>query len=377
MPARITGLHTRLITVPLRRSWGADAPENHIIATSLFTDAGGAGHGFSWTPTIGPQAVKALLDHDIAPFIAGLDANPEAVWDQLWKRLHEAGGGGLTTIAMAGVDLALWDLAARTAGVPVAALLGQRQESVEVYGSGVNLHYTLEELVAQTERWVAAGHQAVKIKVGKPDLAEDAERVAAVRSVLGPDRRLMIDANQRWDLPAALRALDVLGQYGLDWLEEPLRADDLSAYRRLRKQSPVPIALGENVHTIYRFRDFIEAEAVDIIQPNIIRVGGITPFRRVVDLARANSIRVAPHLLPELSGQLALTLAEAVSVEDVEDASFEQLGILAGQSPVRIRDSRLYGTGLPGLGFSFTAALLPEPRDRTLDLPADPAFRLS
>lgn len=377
MPARITGLHTRLITVPLRRSWGADAPENHIIATSLFTDAGGAGHGFSWTPTIGPQAVKALLDHDIAPFIAGLDANPEAVWDQLWRRLHEAGGGGLTTIAMAGVDLALWDLAARTAGVPVAALLGQRQESVEVYGSGVNLHYTLEELVAQTERWVAAGHQAVKIKVGKPDLAEDAERVAAVRSVLGPDRRLMIDANQRWDLPAALRALDVLGQYGLDWLEEPLRADDLSAYRRLRKQSPVPIALGENVHTIYRFRDFIEAEAVDIIQPNIIRVGGITPFRRVVDLARANSIRVAPHLLPELSGQLALTLAEAVSVEDVEDASFEQLGILAGQSPVRIRDSRLYGTGLPGLGFSFTAALLPEPRDRTLDLPADPAFRLS
>jgi L-alanine-DL-glutamate epimerase-like enolase superfamily enzyme len=377
MPARITGLHTRLITVPLRRSWGADAPENHIIATSLFTDAGGAGHGFSWTPTIGPQAVKALLDHDIAPFIAGLDANPEAVWDQLWKRLHEAGGGGLTTIAMAGVDLALWDLAARTAGVPVAALLGQRQESVEVYGSGVNLHYTLEELVAQTERWVAAGHQAVKIKVGKPDLAEAAERVAAVRSVLGPDRRLMIDANQRWDLPAALRALDVLGQYGLDWLEEPLRADDLSAYRRLRKQSPVPIALGENVHTIYRFRDFIEAEAVDIIQPNIIRVGGITPFRRVVDLARANSIRVAPHLLPELSGQLALTLAEAVSVEDVEDASFEQLGILAGQSPVRIRDSRLYGTGLPGLGFSFTAALLPEPRDRTLDLPADPAFRLS
>ena len=377
MAAKIAGLHTRLISVPLRRSWGADAPENHIIATSLFMDDGGAGHGFSWTPTIGPQAVKALLDHDIAPFITGLDANPEVVWDQLWKRLHEAGGGGLTTIAMAGVDLALWDLAARTAHVSVAGLLGQRQESVEVYGSGVNLHYSLDELVAQTERWVAAGHRAVKIKVGKPDLAEDAERVAAVRSVLGPERRLMIDANQRWDLPAALRALDVLGQFGLDWLEEPLRDDDLSAYRRLRKQSPVPIALGENVHTIYRFRDFIEAEAVDIIQPNIIRVGGITPFRRIVELARANSVRVAPHLLPELSGQLALTLAEAVSVEDVEDASFEQLGILAGQSPVRIRDSRLYGTGLPGLGFSFTAALLPEPRDRSFDLPADPAFRLS
>ena len=89
----ITGLTTRILTVPLRRSWGADAPENHVIVTELRTDDGGAGHGFSWTPTIGPQAVKALLDYDIAPFITGLPANPETVWDALWKRLHEAGGG--------------------------------------------------------------------------------------------------------------------------------------------------------------------------------------------------------------------------------------------------------------------------------------------
>jgi len=180
---------------------------------------------------------------------------------------------------------------------------------------------------------------------------------------LGPDRKLMIDANQRWDLPATFRALDVLAEFGLEWLEEPLRADDLWAYRRLRKHSPVPIALGENLHTIYRFRDFIEAEAVDIIQPNIIRVGGITPFRRIVELARTHSIRVAPHLLPELSGQLALTLAEPVSVEDVEDASFGQLGILAGPSPVRISNTtgtiRLSSAGLPGLGFEFAGAWPP------------------
>jgi L-alanine-DL-glutamate epimerase-like enolase superfamily enzyme len=350
---RITGLHTRLISVPLRRTWGQDAQENHVIATEIHTDDGGAGLGFSWTPTIGPQAIQALLDFDIAPFVAGLEATPEIVWDLLWKRLHEAGGGGLTTIALAGVDLALWDLLARRAGTSVTGMLGQRQESVEVYGSGVNLHYSLDELVEQTGRWVAAGHGAVKVKVGKPDIREDAERLAAVRSVLGPDRRLMIDANQRWDLPTTLRALDVLGEYDLEWLEEPLRADDLWAYRRLRKHSPVPIALGENLHTIYRFRDFIDAEAVDIIQPNIIRVGGITPFRRIVELARTHSIRVMPHLLPELSGQLALTLAEPTLVEDVEDAGFGQLDLLDGPSPVRIADSRLTLSGLPGLGFTF------------------------
>jgi L-alanine-DL-glutamate epimerase-like enolase superfamily enzyme len=351
---RITGLRARLLTVPLRRSWGQDAPENHVIVTEVETDDGGAGHGFSWTPTIGAQAIKSLLDFDIAPFIAGLEANPATVWDLLWKRLHEVGGGGLTTIAMAGVDLALWDLQARRAGTSVTAFLGQRQDSVEVYGSGVNLHYSLDELVEQAQRWVAAGHRAVKVKVGKPDIREDAERLAAVRSVLGPDRKLMIDANQRWDLPTAFRALEVLAEYGLEWLEEPLRADDLWAYRRLRKHSHVPIALGENLHTIYRFRDFIDAEAVDIIQPNIIRVGGITPFRRIVELARTHSIRVMPHLLPELSGQLALTLAEPTLVEDVEDAGFGQLGILEGASPVRISDSRLTLTGMPGLGFRFS-----------------------
>jgi L-alanine-DL-glutamate epimerase-like enolase superfamily enzyme len=353
MTSRITGLSTRLLTVPLRRSWGVEAPENHVIATEIRTDDGVAGRGFSWTPTVGPQAVQALLDHDIAPFVAGLEAHPEVVWDQLWKRLHEAGGGGLTTIAMAGLDLALWDLQARRAGTSVTGLLGQRQGSVEVYGSGVNLHYTLDELVEQTQRWIAAGHRAVKIKVGKPDIREDAERVAAVREVLGPERKLMIDANQRWDLPTTLRGLDALAGFGLEWLEEPIRADDLSAYRRLRKHSPVPIALGENLHTIYRFRDFIEAEAVDIIQPNIIRVGGITPFRRIAELARTNSIKVMPHLLPELSGQLALTLAEPTLIEDVEDASFEQLGVLANPSPVRVINSRMTLTGQAGLGFSF------------------------
>ena len=204
---KITGLSTRLLTLPLHRPWGADAPENHVIVTDVATEEG-TGHGFAWTPTIGPQAVQALLDHDIRDFVLGRPAEPEVLWDLLWKRLHEAGGGGLTTIAMAGVDLALWDLVSRTAGASLADHLGRRQESAPVYGSGVNLHYSQQELVEQVRRWVAEGKQAVKIKVGKPDLAEDIERVSAVRDVLGPHRKLMIDANQRWDVPAALRACE-------------------------------------------------------------------------------------------------------------------------------------------------------------------------
>lgn len=354
MSPKITGLRTELVTAALRRSWGPGVPENHFIATTVTTDDGAVGHGFSWTPTIGPRAVLALLEHDIAPFVVGMPSSAEVVWDALWAHLHEAGGGGLTTIAMAGVDLALWDLAARRAECSLPDLLGRRHETVPVYGSGVNLHYSLDELIEQTRRWVAQGRQAVKVKVGKPELREDAERIAAVRDVLGPDRALMIDANQRWDLPTTLRALDRLAEYRLHWLEEPIRADDLSAYRRLRRSSPVPIALGENIHTIHRFRDFIEADAVDIIQPNIVRVGGISPFRHIVELARANSVAVAPHLLPELSGQLAVTLAETAWVEAVDGATLAELGVLAGSAPVSITESGLSVTGQPGLGLVLT-----------------------
>src|SRR5690606_11783390 len=119
-----------------------------------------------------------------APFLRGRPATP-AVWDAAWAHLHEAGGGGVTTIALAGVDLALWDLQARTAGIGVTDLLGRRHDRLPVYGSGVNLHYPLDELVAQAQRWVDVGCQAVKIKVGRPDLAEDLDRVAAVRTVIG------------------------------------------------------------------------------------------------------------------------------------------------------------------------------------------------
>jgi L-alanine-DL-glutamate epimerase-like enolase superfamily enzyme len=352
----ITAVHTRRLTLPLSRPWGPDVRENHLIVTELRTEDGEVGRGFTWTPTIGPGAVHSLLVEDLIPRAVGMPADAEAVWDALWVAVHEAGGGGVTTIALAGIDLALWDLAARRAGRSLADLLGVQRDSVPVYGSGINLHYPLEELIAQTERFVAAGHFAVKVKVGRPDLAEDTQRVRAVREVLGPDRPLMIDANQRWEVDTTLRALDSLAPFGLEWLEEPVRADDLTGYRALSARTDLPIALGENVHTVHRFRDFLEAGAVDIAQPNVVRVGGITPFRRIVALAESYNVRVAPHLLPELSGQLALTMPGSPWVEQVEDASFADLGALSEPAPVTVERGVLRQTGALGLGLVFAGA---------------------
>lgn len=355
-PDVVASVSARVLRVPLRRPWGPDVPCVHVIVVEVTTDDGATGIGFSWTPTVGASAVQALIDDECTRYVVGGPADPEVVWDPLWRHLHEAGSGGITTIAMAGVDLALWDLRCRRYGAGLTDLLGRRRDSVEVYGSGVNLHYSLDELVEQAQRWVEAGHRAVKIKVGRPGLDEDVERVAAVRRVIGPGRRLMIDANQRWDLATAHRAIGALSRFDLSWVEEPLLADATWAYARLRAAVDVPIALGENVHTIHRFRDLLDAAACDIVQPNVVRVGGVTPFLRIAALARAYGVTLAPHLLPELSGQLALSLPEPTLVEDVEDASFAALGCLAAPSGVTMTGGRLTADTGPGLGIIFRAA---------------------
>ena len=357
-PVRIAELSTRLHRGALPRPWGATVTVNHVVEVTVVDSTGARGTGFSWTPTIGPHAVQALLDHDIRDAVLGWPVDPAEVWPALWAHLHEAGSGGLTTIAMAGLDLALWDLAGRRQGRSLTQMLGARRERAEVYGSGVNLHYPLEELVAQAERWVAAGYASVKIKVGGSDLGADRERVAAVREVLGPDRDLMIDANQRWDLDRATTAMGVLEAYRPRWIEEPLRADDLAGHAELRRRIATPVAMGENLHTVYRFRDALDVGACDVVQPNVVRVGGVTPFLQIAALADERGAELHPHLLPEISGQLALALERPCLVEDVEDASLTGLGLLAGPSPVVIRDGALTTTGAPGLGLDFGSDLV-------------------
>jgi L-alanine-DL-glutamate epimerase-like enolase superfamily enzyme len=357
MTGVIQQVSTRLIHVPLTRPWGEHVTEVGVVEVRVTRDDGFTGRGFSWTPSIGATAVQALIRADLAPWLpgrtAGLSAWQADGWQQAWEHIHEAGGGGVTTIALAGVDLALWDLELRSTGMPLADALGRQHDSQPAYGSGVNLHYPLDELVAQAARWRDAGYGGVKIKVGKPDLAEDVDRVAAVRETIGPGVRLMVDANQRWDLPTAVHSIEALAGFDLAWMEEPLRSDDTRGYRQLRAQVAVPIALGENVHTIHRFRDLIDAEAIDILQPNVIRVGGITPFLRIAELAREAGLELAPHLLPELSAQLAFALPETTWVEDVEDAGFASLGALAAPSGVEVRSGRATGGRETGIGLRF------------------------
>lgn len=348
----VTDLRVEPLTVPLSRPWGPDVTVVHVLVTHLTASDGSTGTGFSWTPTIGARAVTALLEHDVREFALGQPVSGNW-WTQAWEHLHEAGGGGITTIALAGLDLALWDLRARAAGTSVTDLLGRRQQAQPTYGSGVNLHYSDAELLDQVRRWIDAGHTGAKIKVGRPDLTADLRRVAAVRELLGDDRALMVDANQRWTLDRATTAVTALAEFSPDWVEEPLRAEDTAGLVELRRRTGARLAVGENVHTWYGFRDLVQAGAADVLQPNVVRVGGITPFLRIADLVRGAGLELAPHLLPELSGQLALTLPERTWVEDVEDAGFADLGILVTPTGGGCSGGQFRGGTRPGLGFDF------------------------
>jgi L-alanine-DL-glutamate epimerase-like enolase superfamily enzyme len=358
--SHITSVRTHpVLRLDLPRPWSETVTEFALITCEVTASDGSQGVGFTWVPGLGAGAVHSLLADELALLAIGQSDDPATTWDALWARLRELGGGGVTTLALAALDIGLWDLTARRAGRSLVDHLGRRRDSVEVYGSGVNRHYSLSELREQTERWVAAGHRGVKVKVGGADLATDLERVAMVREVIGPDRLLMLDANQLWDRPSAERAIRALSRFGLHWVEEPLPADDFAGYARLQSRLDVPIACGESLYTLQSFTDLLAGGGADVVQPNVVRVGGITPFQRIAALGRAFGVTVAPHILPEISGQLALCLPEPTMVEDVEDTTFSRLGALTASSGVEMHGCRLTADTPPGHGLRFAASTRP------------------
>ncbi len=358
MTAHITGLSSKLYRLPMPRPWGPVSCQ-YLIATTVHSSDGGTGQGFSWAVRAGAQAILAMIEADCRPVAEGGPVVPAAAWDRLWWQLREA-GGGIAPLSMAAIDIGLWDLQAKSAGLSLADLIGRQRDRVPVYASGVNRHLTLAELTEQVTRWTAAGHSRFKIKIGLPSLEEDLERVAAVRKVIGPDRLLMVDANQLWDLPTARRAAQKLSAFDIFWLEEPLPAEDYQGYARLRAAIGIPLAAGESLYTEAQFRDLLLAGAVDFVQPNVCRVGGITPFLRIARLARLFDIPVMPHLLPDISGQLALTLPLPGMIEDIDEGSFAALGALARPSGVTITGDSLQAQTPPGHGLAFAADFLEE-----------------
>ena len=312
---RISRVESFAIRFPLREPI-ADATHDlalyELAVVRIHTDDGLVGHGFSSATHRGGEVIAGIVDSMLAPVLVGRDPfHVRGLWDELFWRTQIIGRAGANRLAMGAVDIALWDLNARALGVPLWKLLGGTGvERFPLYSTDAGwLSFPQDVMLSKMRAAIEAGFHGVKMKIGSPDPRADLRRVAAVREALGPDAALMVDINTHWDLTTALRWGPALDEFDIGWLEEPINQHDVKGHAQLQALMKAPLLVGENLTSLTLFRDFFEARALRLAQPDVTRLGGITRWLDVAALARANGIRVVPACWDSM--QVSVHLAAA------------------------------------------------------------------
>ena len=313
------------------------------------TDADGVvGTGYSYTIGTGGHSVMELLKRTLVPAIIGREAHEiERIWRDLLFLTHATTTGAITSIALAAIDTALWDLKARKLGLPLHLLAGGAQEAIPLYTTeGGWLHLEEAALVDDALKAKADGFGGCKLKVGRPT-HEDVRRISAVREAVGPGFEIFTDANQRFSVDEAIRRARAYEALDIGWFEEPLTAEDIEGHRRLVDHTSIPIAVGESLYSAMHFREYLERHACSIVQVDVGRIGGITPWLKVAHMAEAFNIAVCPHFLMELHVALCAAVPNARWVEYIP-----QLDDLTGDK-MTIRDGKAIPSSKPGLGIDW------------------------
>jgi len=353
MSTTIARVQTDLLLIPLSKkltdSTHGVMMDFELIVVRIEDSDGCVGLGYTYTVNHGGAAVATMVKRDLAPALIGTDPDRiEQHWQDMWWRLHYAGRGGHATSAISAIDVALWDLLGRRRATALWRLFGGFDPKVPVYAGGIDLDFSLPQLIDQADRFVEQGFRAIKMKVGRTDLREDVERVAAMREHLGDGFPLMVDANMKWTVDAALRAARALLPFDLTWIEEPTIPDDLAGNARIVAHCGLPIAGGENLHTIYDFANTINAQAVTLPEPDVSNVGGYTVFRKVAALAEAANLPLTSHGVHDLTVH-ALAAVPHRSFMEAHGFGLERYIV----DPMRIVDGSVTAPDRPGHGIDF------------------------
>jgi L-talarate/galactarate dehydratase len=320
-----------------------------MLFAEIESREGHQGIGFSYSKRAGGFGLFAHAK-EIAPNLIGEDPNDIArLWDKLVWAGASVGRSGLSTQAIAAFDVALWDMKAKRAGLPLAKLLGARRDSVSCYNtSGGFLSTPTDQLIANCEASIGSGIGGLKIKVGQPDPMLDLKRMEAVQKAVEGRVAVMADANQQWDRPTAERVGRALEEFNLVWIEEPLDAYDVEGHARLAAQLVTPIASGEMLTSVAEHMALINNNSVDFIQPDAPRVGGITQFLKIATAAEQKYLKLAPHFAMEIHLHLAAAYAHDSWVEH-----FDWLDPLWNER-LEIRNGRMIVSNRPGLGITLS-----------------------
>jgi L-alanine-DL-glutamate epimerase-like enolase superfamily enzyme len=330
-----------------------DAIQAFVKQETIFVDieveGGLRGTGYSYTIGTGGRAILAILREDLLHRLLGRDAREvEGLWQELFWSTHGTVVGAITSLALAAVDTALWDIRCKAAAQPLWLLAGGARGRVPLYDTeGGWLQLPIDDVVAGARESVAKGWPGIKVKVGKPDASEDVERLTEVRRAVGPRVHLMVDANQSMTCAEAKRRARLFEPLDLFWFEEPLPAEDISGHAQLAASTSLPIAVGESLYSTSHFREYLAAGACGIVQVDVARIGGITPWLKTAHIAESFNVKVAPHFLMELHVSLAAAVPNALYVEHIP-----QLRSLT-KSQLVIEDGHAIAPSAPGIGIDW------------------------
>ncbi len=330
-------------------------PFNSYVAARIQTDEGIEGLGYTMLVNgDGASSVRAYLDDNLVPRLIGED--PLQI-GKIWQKMYDADRGlrkkGIPVYAISAIDIGLWDLLGKSVGRPIWQLLGGSGDPVPVYGSGGYFTYTVDELIKAAEEALALGCRHYKIKIGIPDIMVNVNRVRALRKALGDDVKLIVDANQRWDVHTNIRVGKLIEEYDIFWYEEPVYADNIGQCAEVARRINIPVATGENEYTRFGFRDLIEQKAATILNPDITRVGGISEMLKISHLAAAYDVKIAPHIAPELSIQVMASIPNALLLE----WSISRPNDLWREDP-QVVDGAISVPNRPGHGMEFSEKAL-------------------
>jgi L-alanine-DL-glutamate epimerase-like enolase superfamily enzyme len=350
-PVEHVGAVVRTVPTDRPESDGTLAWDATTMVIAEVRAGGETGIGYSY----GDAAIATVIDGTLAGVVRGMDAlAPGAAWAAMTRAVRNSLSSGLCAYAISAVDVALHDLKARLLGVPLADLLGRWHDGVEIYGSGGFTSYPLEVLCAQAEGWMELGVRRVKIKVGR-DPGADPARLDAVRSTIGAGVELMVDANGAFTpAPALAVAHETYAERAVSWFEEPVSSDDPAGLRRVRDGAPpgMAIAAGEYASDVFSMRRLLDAGAVDVLQADVTRCGGVTGLLRADALAKAHNLPLSAHCAPAISAHVLAACETAIHIEYFHDHVRAEAAVFDGvPQPV---DGRLVpDRELPGLGLTL------------------------